>query len=83
MKTTGFVAFQAGEEKALLEQFGFSVQRNKKKTYVMDQSGNQMHCPSCDRPITTKHVGSIASGSRIVFCDNPVCFATWVAKEKV
>lgn len=87
MKDTKLVIFKKENVKDLLSQFGFQIRRKgtgkNEKYIVIDDDNQHICCPVCQKEIATKKVGTIAKGSRIIFCDNPVCFAVWVAQNKI
>ena len=53
------------------------------KEYVLDDNKKIATCPECNKEITTKNLGNIAKGSNLLFCDNPACFVSHLAKQKV
>jgi len=87
MKPTNFVVFNKGDVRKILRGFGFRTYTRKGKTFVYgpDKSGKVV-CPTCKTVITTENLGCIAPGygnTRQVYCDNPACFAMWVAIHKI
>lgn len=87
MEKTQVVLFDRNNISALLCEFGFQIasakSTHKRGRQVLTKDGNAVNCGSCEKPITENRVGTIAHGSRLLFCDNPVCFATWLAKNKI
>ncbi len=88
MQKTELVVFNKTHTTMLLNQFGFKIVRKKltetkSQDVVVDSKHEQALCECCKKPLTPSRVGTIAKGSRLLFCDNPVCFATWVAKNKI
>ena len=87
MQKTQLVLFNKENTKTLLSQFGFQTNKlksgNKQKEVVVNQNNDPIQCPTCDRHISVKKVGTMAHGSRILFCDNPLCFATWLVEHKI
>jgi hypothetical protein len=81
------VLFSSDGIEKVLSDFDFRVVsktvENKKVRAVINHDGEDVVCPSCEHLITESHVGTIAKGSRLVFCDNPVCFSTWIAQNKL
>ena len=83
MNTTDFVIFNKTDRRVLLAQFGFSIKGAGKKAIIQDSAGNNAKCSCCDAPLHPRRLGTIAPGSRLLFCDNPACFAVWVAEKKI
>ena len=83
MQSTELVVFDKTEIPALISQFGIKTRKKGSKKYLVDHEGEVKCCDSCKRPLQVKHVGSIAHGSRKVYCDNPLCISGWVAKNKI
>jgi len=88
MKKTGLVLFDKENTKQLLQDFNFKISKRKMsndkyKEFVVTKNNEIIQCPSCNKEIQVKKVGTIAHGSRLLFCDSPLCFATWVANNKI
>ena len=82
MEKTQVVLFNKENVKNILEQFDFKFSPEEEGTAIIDSEGNLVKC-TCGRLLTVETVGNIAHGSRKLFCDNPLCLATWVAKNKI
>lgn len=83
VKKTSFVAFSKSQSRAIAESLGFKV-RTGKLYYV--KSKTRTNCATCLKPLTVKNVGNFAKGKKgttEVYCDNPVCFASWIAENKI
>jgi len=83
MNTTDFVIFNKADRRSLLSQFGFSVKGTGKEAAILNSSGEVEKCPCCEKPLHPRRLGVIAPGSRRLFCDNPACFAIWIAEKKI
>jgi len=83
MQSTTMVVFERKDTATLLRQFGFGVRGTKKNSRVLLATGEKAVCGSCRKDLHVHNVGNIAPGSRLLFCDNPMCFSSWVASEKV
>jgi hypothetical protein len=87
MEKTQLVVFNKSDIKEILDQFGFKIhtkkvgQKNRK--FVSADSNQPILCPTCERQIPVNRIGTIAHGSRMIFCDNPLCFSTWIVKNKI
>ena len=84
MEKTKIVLFNKGNVENLLKQFDFTFSTNEEEgTMILDKNKDIVKCDTCEETLITERVGNIAHGSRKLFCDNPLCFATWVAKNKI
>lgn len=83
MLQSDLVLFNKNSIEELLDNFGFKTATEGNKTVIVSSDGQPIKCPSCDKEITSKKVGTIAHGSRLVFCDNPICFSNWIAENKL
>ena len=83
MENSELVMFNKDEVYELLSEFEIKTKKEKGKVYVVDKAGEPLLCDVCERKIEVKKIGSIAQGSRKIFCDNPLCLSSWVAKNKL
>jgi len=88
MQKTQLVVFNKENIREILTDLDFKIQRKKvgddKYTeIVLNSDDNPVSCTTCKKEILVRRVGTIAHGSRLLFCDNPLCFATWVANNKI
>ncbi len=81
MEKTEIVLFNKENAKNILGQFDFKFSPEEEGEAIL-KDGEIVKC-ICETPLTVDNVGNIAHGSRLLFCDNPLCFATWVAKNKL
>ena len=82
MKNTELVLFNKEEIPEIIADFDFETKKIKNKIFVIENKEIK-HCDSCKRKIEINKIGSIAHGSRKIFCDNPLCLSTWVVKNKI
>lgn len=84
MEKTDLILFNKEKTEGLLSQFDFKV-INKKgdKQKIIGLDGELVQCHTCEADLNVNKVGTIAHGSRLIFCKNPLCFATWVAEKKL
>ena len=59
------------------------INENAYQEIVTNHDNQPICCSACKKEVPLKRVGTIAHGSRLLFCDNPLCFATWVANNKI
>jgi len=75
------IVFSKNEIRGLLSHLDIKTKKMQEKEFVLDENNDVAACPVCGKDITTDKVGNIAKGSKIVFCDNPACFASHLAKQ--
>ena len=87
MQKTELVIFNKQNTRELLSDLDFKIKTiktgKKSRQLVVSTDNNAIFCPTCEKEILLNRVGTIAHGSRLLFCDNPFCFASWVAKNKI
>jgi len=88
MQKTQISVFNRENVREILANLDFKMARKKVsekkyRDFVVDKDKEPVLCHSCKRKLPVRKVGNIAYGSKLLFCDNPVCFATWVAKNKI
>ncbi|MEK6833791.1 MAG: hypothetical protein AABY32_07145 [Nanoarchaeota archaeon] len=83
MKATELILFNKDETSRIISEFDIKTKIEKGKAYVIDEDGEIKCCEVCKRKLEVDKIGSVASGSRKIFCDNPLCLSGWVAKNKL
>lgn len=83
METTDLIIFNKNEIPEILSEFGIQTRKEKERIVLVGEEGQVKCCDSCGKEMEINRVGSIAHGSHMVFCDNPICLASWVAKNKI
>lgn len=83
MKKTDLVLFDKKKVKDVITQFGFKVAKEGNKEVVVGDDKKPLQCPTCEKELIVKKVGTAVHGSRLLFCDNPLCFSTWIAENKL
>ena len=88
MQKTDLLVFNKDDVRAILTDLDFKIsnkrkEKNKFAEVVVTEDNDPVLCPTCEREIFVNHVGTIAHGSKLIFCDNPFCFATWVANKRI
>jgi len=83
MEKTDIVLFNKENAIEILKQFEFMFSPEEEGMIILDNNGEIIHCTTCEKPLTVETVGNVAHGSRLLFCENPLCFARWVAKNKI
>jgi hypothetical protein len=71
------LAFKRRDTKNVALQLGYTFSH---KENLLD-NGAFVTCHSCETIITKNNLGVITPGSKIAFCDNPVCYAKYLAGE--
>ncbi len=67
------ITYEPEDAPEILRKLGYEIKRG----YVL-QDGETVRCNCCGRAIRPSILGNILPGSRILYCDNPVCFAEYV-----
>lgn len=75
MKEFEFMVFRQDQAARLAESLGYEV----KKGYLTLKR-ETVRCQCCGQALRPERVGNILPGSKIAYCDNPVCFADYVDK---
>ena len=75
------VSFEIEQTKNILNTLDIKTGFLKKKEVVLDENDRQIKCEVCNESLHIGNVGNIAKGSKLLFCDNPICFATHLAKN--
>jgi len=78
METKNMLAFKKRDAKAVATRLGYII---SEKGEIMG-SNEVVACYSCDNPLTIDNLGVISSGSKIAFCDNPACYAKYLAGKE-
>lgn len=48
---------------------------------ILTERGEPAKCPACGDIVTKEHLGNIMPGSKLIFCDDPTCFAHWIIEH--
>mgnify|MGYP001110562328 CR=1 FL=1 len=51
--------------------------------FIVDETGERVSCHTCGVDIKKSNLGNVMPGSKLFFCDNPACFATYVVEQKI
>ena len=70
----GLITFEDEQIEKVVELSGLGINR---RGYITEGRETKT-CYICEKAVTTKRLGHIMPGSRIVCCKNPVCFAGYV-----
>ena len=74
---TNMILFEKRESFDVAKSMGYKID----KANILDEVNNPVKCYFCKHKITTRNLGYIVKGSKIVFCDNPVCAATYIEEH--
>lgn len=72
------VLFNKGEVVRVIKALGYNVNSNGE---VISKEGKKVTCQVCGDVIKTSNLGNVMPGSKHFFCDDPTCFAGWVAEK--
>ncbi|MFH1505883.1 MAG: hypothetical protein ABIE94_02745 [archaeon] len=74
--------FEKEQIGGLISNLGFKLKKENNKEIVINQDGEIQKCFICEKKITKENVGSVAHGSNHLFCDNPLCFLSYLEKQR-
>lgn len=77
------ISFARSDTKNLLQDLNIHLKKVGNKDFILNENGNVAKCHICELELTLEQLGNIAKGSKLLFCDNPRCFATHLAKQKL
>lgn len=75
------LTFTKEDTVAILSKLNIKTEEIGKFKIILDENGQPAKCEVCERELSTENLGNIAKGSNKLFCDNPACFATHLAKK--
>ena len=78
---TTLFAYKRSQTQGLLSSLGVKFEQRGGYEVVLGVEGEPAKCDVCEKELTANNVGSMAKGSLKLFCDNPACFATHLAKN--
>jgi hypothetical protein len=78
LESTNMVLFRKGDVDRVLSALDVSARGN----VILDITGDPAVCHTCGCDIGKSNLGNIMPGSKLFFCDNPVCLATYIAETK-
>lgn len=81
METTKFAVFSKNtkDTERIMRLVGLKVNKNNSLVY----KGQVVLCEGCNTSIEKSHLGSVMAKSEHFFCDNPLCFASFIRKHKI
>ncbi|MBU0459651.1 MAG: hypothetical protein KJ771_02480 [Nanoarchaeota archaeon] len=83
MEQTNMILFRKEQTKTLLHDLDIPVRRAGDKEFILDENLEIAKCEICEFELTVDKLGNIAKGSNLLFCDNPRCFASHLANQKI
>ena len=78
MVVKNMLAFKRENTKDVAMRLGYTI--SKEEDII--ENGTSLVCPSCNKSLTIKNLGVISTGSKIVFCNNPACYAKYLAEKE-
>ncbi len=82
MGQTKLVSFEVNDVVSILKVLGIKTKEKGETTHLLEDNGEEKLCAVCKKELTIETVGNIAKGSHLVFCDNPICFITYLETIK-
>jgi len=70
----GLISFDIEQVDEIVEKVGLKFNKND---YLIDDN-KIIKCKCCGHPIKKRNLGNILPGSKIIYCDNPTCFAEYM-----
>ena len=77
MEAKNMLAFKKGDVEAVATRLGYTI---SEKGEIM--GSGLVTCHSCVNTLTIDNLGVISVGSKIAFCDNPACYAKYLAGKE-
>lgn len=78
LESTNMVLFRKEDVDRVLSALEIPAQGD----LILDTAGEPAVCHTCGCDIGKSNLGNIMPGSRLFFCDNPACLATYIAQTK-
>jgi len=81
MKGIQLISFEKEQTKEILDLLEIRTKIIREVEIIFDENDKMAKCEVCNNKLNTSNLGNIAKGSKLLFCDNPACFATHLAKK--
>jgi len=78
MQSATLISFDSKDITPILDELKIKTRKIEGKTYVVDDKDEIKSCEVCKRKLTPDKVGNIAYGSNLLFCNNPICFISYL-----
>ena len=82
MEKVNFIGFDRQDVSKILEDLGIETKKIEKKNFILDELKEIKKCEMCGNELTTRNLGNISHGSHKMLCDNPICFISYLEKNK-
>lgn len=79
MDSVNMILFEKENVNKIIELLDLQVNGE----FIVDEDGEKVTCAACGKEVTKSNLGNVMAGSKTFFCDNPACFATYVAEKKI
>lgn len=81
MDNTGLIVFKKEQTEEILNNIGVEIEIKGDTKTILNELGEPATCESCKKSLSFDNIGNIAKGSNLLFCDNPYCFGSHLAKK--
>lgn len=75
------VSFEVNQTKDVLGLLDIRTRMTQDDEFILNELNQVAKCEVCNNSLTTKNLGNVAKGSNLLFCDDPDCFATHIARK--
>ena len=82
MKKNNFIGFDRKDVNQILVDLKIEIRTIDNKNFILDEDKEIKKCEICKDPLTTRNLGNVSHGSHKMFCDNPLCFISYLEKEE-
>ena len=79
MDPTNMVLFRKGDVERVLQALTIETRGEQ----ILDPMAQPAACHTCGCDIKKSNLGNIMPGSKLFFCDNPACLATYIAETRL
>ncbi|MCK4634605.1 MAG: hypothetical protein KAT37_01910 [Candidatus Aenigmarchaeota archaeon] len=84
MEKTNLISFEKTDIKNIFKDLNIKTKEENGRNFIIDsETGGIEKCHICEKKLTTKNIGNIAKGSKLLFCDNPICFVTHLENIRI
>jgi len=75
------ITFKKNQTEDILLEIGVRIIEKGDKKIILNSNSEPATCECCGKSLNFENIGNIAKGSNLLFCENPFCFATHIAKK--
>ncbi|MCK4996905.1 hypothetical protein KAS08_01250 [Candidatus Pacearchaeota archaeon] len=81
MLNKGLIVFKKNQTEEILRRIGVEIIIEGDKKIILNELGAPATCECCKKSLSFNNIGNIAKGSNLLFCENPYCFGSHLAKK--